>query len=42
MGVSAGGGLSLSVARKIVLGLSAPPKNAIKGIVALVPVAFYL
>lgn len=41
MGSSAGGGLSLSAARKVVLGQSSVPKNAIKGIVAIVPVAFH-
>jgi versiconal hemiacetal acetate esterase len=41
MGTSAGGGLSLAVARKVVLGLTPLPKDAIKAVIAIVPVAFH-
>tara|TARA_R110002003_G_scaffold97_12_gene7837 strand:- start:17737 stop:18258 length:522 start_codon:yes stop_codon:yes gene_type:complete len=41
IGGSAGGTLSLSLARRILLGQSPLPKNAIKGVVSFVPSAFH-
>ncbi|KAF4429431.1 sterigmatocystin biosynthesis lipase esterase STCI [Fusarium acutatum] len=41
IGTSAGGGLALAVARKVVLGQTGLPTDAITGVVALCPVAFH-
>ncbi|KAF5572613.1 sterigmatocystin biosynthesis lipase esterase STCI [Fusarium pseudoanthophilum] len=41
IGTSAGGALALAVARKVVLGQSNLPNDAITGVVALCPVAFH-
>ncbi|KAF4949021.1 hypothetical protein FGADI_9306 [Fusarium gaditjirri] len=41
IGTSAGGGLALAVARKVILGETNLLTNAIKGVVALCPVAFH-
>jgi versiconal hemiacetal acetate esterase len=41
IGTSAGGGLSLAVARKVILGQTTVPPDTIKGVVALCPVAFH-
>lgn len=41
IGVSAGGGLALAVARMVALGQTNLPTDSIKGVVALCPVAFH-
>lgn len=41
IGTSAGGGLALAVARKVKLGQTSLPVNAIKGVIALCPVIFH-
>ncbi|KAI7771667.1 hypothetical protein ACKAV7_005733 [Fusarium commune] len=41
IGTSAGGGLALAVARKVILGQTNLPTDAIKGVIALCPVTFH-
>jgi versiconal hemiacetal acetate esterase len=41
IGTSAGGGLALAVTRKVILGFSSLPKNAVDGVVALCPMTLH-